>query len=193
MTKRCGWAGPEQIYLDYHDHEWGVPVFDDRALFEFLILEGAQAGLSWITVLKKRDAYRRLFHNFDAEKIARFSSSKIEHLLHNPDIIRNRLKIEATVNNARAFIQVKEQYENFSSYIWQFVDGQPVQNHWKTDQQVPSSTTTSQTMSRDMKQRGFRFVGPTICYAYMQAVGMVNDHITACYRHNEVLKLGKSL
>ncbi|MDZ7802985.1 DNA-3-methyladenine glycosylase I [Thiohalophilus sp.] len=193
MTKRCGWAGPEQIYLDYHDHEWGVPVFDDRTLFEFLILEGAQAGLSWITVLKKRDAYRRLFHNFDAEKIARFSSSKIERLLQNPDIIRNRLKIEATVNNARAFLHVKEQYENFSSYIWQFVDGQPVQNHWKTDQQVPSSTTTSQIMSRDLKQRGFRFVGPTICYAYMQAVGMVNDHVTACYRHNEVLKLGKSL
>lgn len=193
MTKRCGWAGPEQIYLDYHDHEWGVPVFDDRTLFEFLILEGAQAGLSWITVLKKRDAYRRLFHNFDAEKIARFSSSKIERLLQNPDIIRNRLKIEATVNNARAFLHVKEQYENFSSYIWQFVDGQPVQNHWKTNQQVPSSTTTSQIMSRDLKQRGFRFVGPTICYAYMQAVGMVNDHVTACYRHNEVLKLGKSL
>ena len=193
MTKRCGWAAPEQIYLDYHDHEWGVPVFDDRALFEFLILEGAQAGLSWITVLKKRDAYRRAFHDFDAEKIARFTANKVEKLLQNPDIIRNRLKIEAAITNACAFMTVKEQYGSFSSYIWQFVDGRPVQNNWKTDRQVPASTTTSQTMSRDLKQRGFRFVGPTICYAYMQAVGMVNDHITSCYRHNEISTLGKAI
>lgn len=190
MIQRCGWAGPEQIYIDYHDHEWGVPVFDDRLLFEFLILEGAQAGLSWITVLKKRDAYRQLFHNFDAEKIARFSSTQIAHLLHNSAIIRNRLKIESTITNARAFLTLREQQGSFSDYLWQFVDGRPVQNHWKTDRQIPAATKTSEAMSRDLKQRGFRFVGPTICYAYMQAVGMVNDHITRCYRHKQVAKLG---
>lgn len=191
MIQRCGWAGPEQIYLDYHDHEWGVPVFDDRLLFEFLILEGAQAGLSWITVLKKRDAYRRLFHNFDADKIARFSRTKIEHLLQNSAIIRNRLKIESTVDNARAFLTLREQHDSFSDYLWQFVDGRPVQNKWKSDRQVPASTKQSEAMSRDLKQRGFRFVGPTICYAYMQAIGMVNDHITTCFRHAQVAKLGK--
>lgn len=192
MIQRCGWAGPEQIYLDYHDHEWGVPIFDDRHLFEFLILEGAQAGLSWITVLKKRDAYRRLFHNFDAEKIARFTPARVERLLQDSGIIRNRLKIEAAIQNARSFLTVQEQFGRFSDYIWQFVDGSPVQNKWKTDRQVPASTTLSEQLSRDLKQRGFRFVGPTICYAYMQAVGMVNDHITACYRHNEILELGKT-
>lgn len=191
MVKRCGWAGPDQIYLDYHDHEWGVPVFDDRLLFEFLILEGAQAGLSWITVLKKRDAYRKLFHNFDAEKIARFSSTKKEQLLKNSAIIRNRLKIESAIDNARAFLQVQEEFDNFSDYIWQFVEGHPVQNKWKSDQQVPASTKRSEAMSRDLKRRGFRFVGPTICYAYMQATGMVNDHITTCFRHTQVAKLGK--
>lgn len=191
MIQRCGWAGTEQIYVDYHDHEWGVPVFDDRLLFEFLILEGAQAGLSWITVLKKRDAYRRLFHNFDAEKIARFSRTKIEHLLQNSAIIRNRLKIESTVDNARAFLTLREQHDSFSDYLWQFVDGRPVQNKWKSDRQVPATTKQSEAMSRDLKQRGFRFVGPTICYAYMQAIGMVNDHITTCFRHAQVAKLGK--
>jgi len=191
MVKRCGWAGPDQIYLDYHDHEWGVPVYDDRLLFEFLILEGAQAGLSWITILKKRDAYRKLFHNFDAEKIARFSRTKIEQLLKNSAIIRNRLKIESTIDNARAFLQVQEEFDNFSDYIWQFVDGRPVQNKWKSDQQVPASTKRSEAMSRDLKRRGFRFVGPTICYAYMQATGIVNDHITTCFRHTQVAKLGK--
>lgn len=190
MIQRCGWAGTEQIYVDYHDHEWGVPVFDDRLLFEFLILEGAQAGLSWITVLKKRDAYRRLFHNFDAEKIARFSRTKIEHLLQNSAIIRNRLKIESTVDNARAFLTLREQHDSFSDYLWQFVDGRPVQNKWKSDRQVPASTKQSEAMSRDLKRRGFRFVGPTICYAYMQATGMVNDHITTCFRHTQVAKLG---
>ncbi|MFO8025012.1 DNA-3-methyladenine glycosylase I [Thiohalophilus sp.] len=191
MPHRCGWAGPDQIYLDYHDYEWGVPVYDDRLLFEFLILEGAQAGLSWITILKKREAYRDAFHNFDAEKIARFSRTRIDKLLNNPAIVRNRLKIESTISNARAFLQLREQQGRFCDYIWQFVDGQPIQNKWKSDAQVPASTQQSEAMSRDLKQRGFRFVGPTICYAYMQAVGMVNDHLTTCFRHTQVAKLGK--
>ncbi|MGM0679285.1 MAG: DNA-3-methyladenine glycosylase I [Pseudomonadota bacterium] len=191
MPHRCGWAGPDQIYLDYHDYEWGVPVYDDRLLFEFLILEGAQAGLSWITILKKREAYRDAFHNFDTEKIARFSRTRIDKLLNNPAIVRNRLKIESTISNARAFLQLREQQGRFCDYIWQFVDGQPIQNKWKSDAQVPASTQQSEAMSRDLKQRGFRFVGPTICYAYMQAVGMVNDHLTTCFRHTQVAKLGK--
>ncbi|MDZ7663607.1 DNA-3-methyladenine glycosylase I [Thiohalophilus sp.] len=190
MPHRCGWAGPDPIYIDYHDQEWGVPVYDDRLLFEFLILEGAQAGLSWITILKKRDAYREAFHNFNAEKIVRFSRTKIEQLLQNSAIIRNRLKIESAVDNARAFLLLREQYDSFSDYIWQFVDGRPIQNYWKDDRQVPASTKRSEAMSRDLKKHGFCFVGPTICYAYMQAAGMVNDHITTCYRHTQVKKLG---
>ncbi len=184
--KRCGWAGPEQIYIDYHDREWGVPVYDDRRLFEFLILEGAQAGLSWITVLKKRDAYHRAFNNFDPEKIARFTPARVERLLQNPGIIRNRLKIESAVKNARAFLDVCERFGTFSQYIWQFVDGKPIQNHWKTDRQVPASTRESEQMSRELKRRGFSFVGPTICYAFMQAVGMANDHLTGCFRHRQL-------
>ena len=191
MPHRCGWAGPDQIYIDYHDHEWGVPLYDDQRLFEFLILEGAQAGLSWITILKKREAYRKAFHNFDAEKIARFSHTRIERLLQNSSIIRNRLKLESTVANARAFLELHEQHDSFSDYIWQFVDGRPVQNKWKTDKQVPASTRQSESMSKELKRLGFRFVGPTICYAYMQATGMVNDHITSCYRHKQVAKLGR--
>jgi DNA-3-methyladenine glycosylase I len=159
-------------------------------LFEFLILEGAQAGLSWITILKKREAYRKALQNFDVEKIARFSRTKIERLMQNSSIIRNRLKIEATIQNARSFLTVQEQYGSFSDYIWQFVDGRPVQNKWKTDKQVPASTRQSETMSKELKRLGFRFVGPTICYAYMQATGMVNDHITRCYRHEQIAKLG---
>ncbi|MGD8576308.1 MAG: DNA-3-methyladenine glycosylase I [Thiohalophilus sp.] len=190
MPHRCGWAGPDQIYIDYHDHEWGVPLYDDQRLFEFLILEGAQAGLSWITILKKREAYRKALQNFDVEKIARFSRTKIERLMQNSSIIRNRLKIEATIQNARSFLTVQEQYGSFSDYIWQFVDGRPVQNKWKTDKQVPASTRQSETMSKELKRLGFRFVGPTICYAYMQATGMVNDHITRCYRHEQIAKLG---
>lgn len=191
MPHRCGWAGPDQIYIDYHDHEWGVPLYDDQRLFEFLILEGAQAGLSWITILKKREAYRKALHDFDAEKIARFSRTRIERLMQNSAIIRNRLKLEATVSNARAFLELREQHDSFSDYIWQFVDGRPVQNKWKTDKQVPASTKQSETMSKELKRLGFRFVGPTICYAYMQATGMVNDHITGCYRHKQVAKLGR--
>jgi DNA-3-methyladenine glycosylase I len=191
MPHRCGWAGPDQIYIDYHDHEWGVPLYDDQLLFEFLILEGAQAGLSWITVLKKREAYRKAFHNFNAEKIARFSRTKIEQLLQNSAIIRNRLKIESAIDNARAFLELREQHGSFSDYIWQFVDGQPIQNKWKTDRQVPASTSRSEAMSRELKKLGFRFVGPTICYAYMQATGMVNDHITSCFRHKEIAKAKK--
>lgn len=189
MLHRCGWAGPDPIYIDYHDTEWGVPVYDDRLLFEFLILEGAQAGLSWITILKKREAYRRLFHNFDAEKVAHFSRTKIEHLRQNSAIIRNRLKIESAVSNARAMLDMQEHYGSFSDYLWQFVDGRPVQNSWKSDRQVPASTKTSEAMSRQLKRDGFRFVGPTICYAFMQAVGMVNDHITGCFRHKQIKKM----
>ncbi len=186
MIQRCGWAGPEQIYIDYHDREWGVPVYDDRRLFEFLILEGAQAGLSWITVLKKRDAYRRAFNNFDPEKIARFTPARVERLLQDPGIIRNRLKLESAVKNACAFLDVCERFGTFNQYIWQFVDGKPIQNHWKTARQVPASTRESEQMSRELKRRGFSFVGPTICYAFMQAVGMVNDHLTGCFRHQQL-------
>jgi DNA-3-methyladenine glycosylase I len=187
--KRCGWAGPDPIYIDYHDREWGVPVYDDRLLFEFLILEGAQAGLSWITILKKRDNYRRAFSNFEPEKVARFTPVKIERLLQNPGIIRNRLKLESAIKNARALLDVRQEYDSFSDFIWQFVDGSPIQNHWRNDRNVPASTRQSEAMSRELKKRGFNFVGPTICYAFMQAVGMVNDHVTGCFRHQQIAKL----
>jgi DNA-3-methyladenine glycosylase I len=182
--KRCQWVTADALYIDYHDKEWGVPVYDDERLFEFLILEGAQAGLSWITVLKKRDNYRKAFANFDAKKIARFTDSKIEKLLQNPGIIRNRLKILATIENAKAYLQVKEEYGSFSDFIWRFVDGKPIINHWKTLKQVPNKTAISDALSKALKKRGFKFVGSTICYAFMQAVGMVNDHVTDCFRHH---------
>jgi len=186
---RCGWAGPDQIYIDYHDKEWGVPVYDDRLLFEFLILEGAQAGLSWITILKKRDNYRQAFSNFDPVKVARFTPARVDRLLQNPGIIRNRLKLEAAIKNARALLAVRDEYDSFSDFIWQFVDGNPIQNHWTTERRIPASTKHSEAMSRELKKRGFGFVGPTICYAFMQAVGMVNDHITSCFRHQQIAKL----
>jgi DNA-3-methyladenine glycosylase I len=181
---RCAWAKGD-LYIAYHDHEWGVPVHDDRLLFEFLILEGAQAGLSWITILKKRENYRRAFDNFDASKIARYDSRKIQKLLADAGIVRNRLKIESAVNNAKAFLAVKEEFGSFDKYLWQFVGGQPIRNHWKTLKEIPARTPESDKMSKDLIKRGFRFVGSTICYAFMQAVGMVNDHTTDCFRHGK--------
>jgi len=189
MTTRCSWCGSDALYVEYHDKEWGVPVWDDRILFEFLVLEGAQAGLSWITVLRKREAYRQLFDNFDVEKIARYRDSKLDRLLLNPAIIRNRLKVYGTRSNARAFLKVQEEYGSFSSYIWGFVDGKPIQNKWKTITRVPASSPISDAVSRDLKKRGFTFVGSTIMYAHMQATGMVNDHTVDCFRHGECQRL----
>jgi DNA-3-methyladenine glycosylase I len=186
--QRCPWPHDE-LYTKYHDEEWGVPCHDDRQLFEMLILEGAQAGLSWYTVLKKRENYRIVFDRFDAEKIARYDDKKVEQLLDNPGIIRNRLKIAAAIQNARAFLAVSVEFGSFDRYIWQFVGSRPRQNHWSKAGEVPARTAESDAMSKDLAKRGFKFVGSTICYAYMQAIGMVNDHFTACYRHKEVAKL----
>jgi len=182
---RCSWASTP-LLLAYHDHEWGVPVHDDRILFEFLVLEAAQAGLSWSTILQRREGYRRAFAGFDPERVARFGPEEIGSLLQDPSIIRNRRKIEAAVRNARAFLQVQEEFGTFAEYIWRFVDGRPRVNHWRLASEVPSNSPESVAMSRDLRQRGFTFVGPTICYAYMQAVGMVNDHLTDCFRHAEL-------
>jgi DNA-3-methyladenine glycosylase I len=173
----------------YHDQEWGVPLHADHQLFEFLILEGAQAGLSWLTILKKRDAYRKAYYQFNVEKIARFNSHSVERLLNNPGIVRNRLKIEASIANARAFLDVQNTFGSFDNYIWQFVNHHPIQNCWRQLKDVPVSTNDSIQMSKDLQHRGFRFVGPTICYAFMQAVGMVNDHVTSCYRYKEIAKI----
>ena len=186
---RCGWCGNDPLYVAYHDTEWGVPVHDDRRLFEFLMLEGAQAGLSWITLLKKREAYRRAFAAFDAEKVARYGQRQVERLLADPGIVRNRLKIASAINNARRFLEVQETFGSFDAYLWRFVDGRPIINRWKTLGQVPASTKESDTLSRDLKARGFKFVGPTICYAHMQATGMVNDHLVGCFRHSEVTRM----
>ncbi len=186
MKKRCRWAGTDPDYIAYHDTEWGVPVRDDRTLFEFLVLESAQAGLSWLTVLKKRGHYRTAFDRFSPEKIARYDQTKITSLLADPGIIRNRLKVNAAVNNARAFLTVAEEFDSFADYLWRFVDGQPVINTWQDETQMPAQTETSKKLSRDLKNRGFTFVGPVICYSFMQAVGMVNDHIIDCFRYHEV-------
>lgn len=183
---RCAWAGVDPLYVRYHDEEWGVPVHDDRRLFEFLILEGAQAGLSWITILRKRPAYRAAFAGFAPERVARFGPRHIERLLADPGIVRNRLKVESTVTNARAFLAVQEEFGRFERYLWRFVDGRPVRNRWRSQRQVPARTALSDALSRDLASRGFRFVGSTICYAYMQAVGLVNDHLTGCFRHSQV-------
>lgn len=184
--KRCGWVSDDPLYLDYHDREWGVPLHDDRKLFEMIILEGAQAGLSWITVLKKRENYRLAFNQFDVEKIARYDARKKRSLMNNAGIIRNRLKIDATIGNARAFLKIVEEYGSFSDYIWDFVDGRPIVNRWRTLADVPVSTEKSDVLSKSLKSRGFKFVGTTICYSFMQAVGMINDHVTTCFRHTEV-------
>lgn len=185
---RCAWVSEDPIDIAYHDVEWGVPVFDDRLLFEFLILEGAQAGLSWSTILKRRGNYRLCFDNFNAQKIAHYDQKKFVSLVTNQGIIRNRLKIQAAISNAAAFLAVKKEWHNFSDYIWHFVRGEPIQNHWKSFKEVPSTTAISGALSKDLKKRGFKFVGSTICYAFMQAVGMVNDHTTDCFRHKELQK-----
>ena len=184
---RCPWCLGNELYRDYHDREWGVPVRDDRLLFEFLILEGAQAGLSWLTVLQRRESYRAAFDNFEAAKIARYGARQKERLLANSGIIRNRLKVEAAVANAQAFFVVQKEFGSFRYYIWQFLNHIPLVNRWANPGQVPAETAESKAMSRDLKKRGFRFVGPTICYAFMQAVGMVNDHVLECFRHPENL------
>lgn len=181
---RCRWAGNDPLYLKYHDEEWGMPVHDDRKLFEMLILEGAQAGLSWITILRKRENYLKAFDNFDAKKVAKYDSKKVARLLQNEGIIRNRLKINAAIVNAKLFLEVQKEFGSFDKYIWQFVGGKPIKNKWKTIKEVPPKTEESDAMSKDLKKRGFKFIGSTICYAFMQAVGMVNDHTVDCFRHN---------
>jgi len=187
-VKRCIWPGNDPLYCAYHDEEWGVPLHDDRRLFEFLILEGAQAGLSWITILRKRPAYRAALDEFDAQRIARYGTDKIESLLQNEGIVRNRLKIQAAVTNARKFLDVQEEFGGFDAFVWRFVDGSPRQNRWRAHAEIPAQTRESDAMSKELRRRGFKFVGSTICYAYMQAVGMVNDHTVDCFRHKELLK-----
>ncbi|MBM4207903.1 MAG: DNA-3-methyladenine glycosylase I [Gammaproteobacteria bacterium] len=189
---KCKWAFNSINEEHYHDTEWGVPVHDDRLLFEFLILEGAQAGLSWSTILNKREGYRAAFDNFDVAKVANYNESKINELLSNSGIIRNRLKINAAINNAQAFIKVQEEFGSFDNYIWRFVDGQPIQNAWRQHGELPASTNLSDVLSRDLKKRGFKFVGSVICYAHMQATGMVNDHTVDCFRYEEIRRLGES-
>jgi DNA-3-methyladenine glycosylase I len=184
VLKRCAWAPlTDQQYLDYHDHEWGVPVHDERRWFEFLILEGAQAGLSWSTILHKRENYRKAFAGFDPKKVARFTVRDVARLLKDEGIVRNRLKINSALGNARAFLAVQQEFGSFDAYIWRFVDGKPKQNRWRSMSQVPARTPISDAMSKDLKKRGFKFVGTTICYAFMQATGLVNDHIVTCHRH----------
>ena len=188
---RCEWADKNELERSYHDNEWGVPIHDDRTLFEFLVLEGAQAGLSWSIILRKREGYRRAFDNFDAREISRYSRADISRLIANPEIIRNRLKVNAIVTNARAFLQVQKQFGTFDRYIWQFVHGRPIQNSWEKMTDVPSSSPESEAMSKDLQKRGFKFVGTTICYAFMQAVGMVNDHLVGCFRYEELRNRGE--
>lgn len=187
-VKRCEWCEGDPLYIRYHDKEWGVPLHRDKKLFEFLILEGVQAGLSWITVLRKREAYRRELDQFDFNKIALYSEKKLAALLKNPELIRNRLKMRALVKNANAFIKVREEYGSFNKYIWQFTDGVTIHNRWKKLKDIPASTPLAERISKDLKQRGFTFVGPTICYAYMQATGMVNDHLIDCFRYQQLVE-----
>lgn len=189
-VRRCGWCGTDPLYVRYHDLEWGVPEREGKRLFAKLILDGAQAGLSWITILRKQSNYERAFDGLDPEKMALYGDEKIAELLQDPGIVRNRQKVESAVANARAYLQLKEQGISFSEWIWQFVDGRPIQNQWRGLSEIPAKTAESEAMSRELRTRGFRFVGPTICYAFMQAVGMVNDHLTDCFRHREVAKLG---
>lgn len=186
IKPRCAWVNNEPLYIDYHDTEWGVPIYDDKVLFEFLILEGAQAGLNWITILKKRENYRKAFDHFNAEKIAQYDQHKIEELMANSGIIRNRLKIKAAITNAHAYLQVQKEFGGFSTYIWSFVDGKPIKNHWQNLTQVPATSSISDKLAKDLKKRGFKFVGSTICYAFMQAVGMVNDHTKDCFCYTKV-------
>ena len=190
MTKektRCAWCTGSEIEMVYHDMEWGVPLHDDQQLFEFLILEGAQAGLSWITILKKRDHYRKVFNQFDPSQVAEYSESKVEQLLSDAGIVRNRLKVSSAISNARLFLGVQEEFGSFDRYIWQFTDGKVIHNNWRSHSEIPANTAESDAMSKDLKKRGFRFVGTTICYAFMQATGMVNDHTVDCFRYGELL------
>jgi DNA-3-methyladenine glycosylase I len=189
---RCDWSLASDRYIDYHDKEWGVPVKDDRVLFEFILLEGAQAGLSWQTILDRRPGYREVFHDYEVEKVAAMSSDEIAAALQNPGIIRNRQKVHSAVNNARAFIAVAEKYGSFAQYIWQFTDGKPIQNEYHQMADIPAVTPLAETISKDMKKRGFSFFGPTICYAHMQATGMVNDHIVSCFRYGQIRALGET-
>ena len=186
MKTKCTWAIKHKIEEDYHDTEWGVPIYDDRLLFECLTLESAQAGLSWYTVLKKRNNYRIAFDNFDALKIAKYNQSKIDELLMNEGIIRNKLKINAAINNAKIFLEIQNEYGSFSNYIWSFTNGKAIQNNWSSPNEVPAKTELSDIMSKALKKKGFKFIGTTICYAYMQAIGMINDHTTNCFRHNHI-------
>ena len=191
MKKRCEWCGIDPLYVAYHDDEWGIPVHDDRHLFEMLILEGAQAGLSWLTILKKRKNYRKAFHDFNYERIASYTSRDVRRLLDAAGIVHNRLKIETTVKNARVTLDILEEFGTLDSFVWRYVDGIPIQNKWKTMAEIPPKTALSDAMSRDLKKRGFNFVGSTICYAFMQAVGMVNDHTTDCFRYKEISKIAQ--
>jgi DNA-3-methyladenine glycosylase I len=184
--KRCEWANRSELEQLYHDNEWGVPIHDDRSLFEFLVLEGAQAGLSWSTILGKRAGYRKAFDNFDAEKVSRYTENDVSRLLGNSEIVRNKLKINAAITNAKLFLHVQEQFGSFDRYIWQFVSGRPIRNSWQKMAEIPTNTAESDAMSKDLRKRGFKFVGTTICYAFMQAVGMANDHVVDCFRHGEL-------
>ena len=186
MKNRCDWAGSDPLYIAYHDNEWGVVCHDDRRLFEALVLDGFQAGLSWLTILKKREHFRQAFDNFDARRIAAYGPERIEALMQNRGIVRNRLKIEATISNAACYLDIQQSFGSFSAYLWRFVDDRPIRNHWRQVSQIPAFSAEAQAMSNDLKKRGFRFAGPTICYAFMQAVGMVNDHLTSCFRYHEV-------
>ena len=193
QLERCPWCGNDELYCSYHDHEWGVPLNDERKLFEFLALESAQAGLSWITILRKRENYRKAFNNFEPQKVARFSQSRVEKLLTNAGIVRNRAKIESAINNARCFLEVQSSHGSFGRYLWDFVDGTPLQNRYKTLKSVPATTPLSDTLAKDLKKRGFTFVGSTTIYAFMQATGMVNDHLVSCPRHAACAELTKRL
>ncbi len=185
-TVRCAWAGNDPLMIAYHDEEWGVPLRDDRSLFEFLVLEGAQAGLSWSTILKKRAAYRAAFDNFDAAKVARYNAQRIAGLLQDPGIVRNKLKVNSAVTNARAVLAVQKEFGSFSAYLWQFVRNNPIQNRRQTMRDIPAKSSEAEALSKDLTRRGFKFVGPTICYAFMQAVGLVNDHLTTCFRFRQL-------
>lgn len=189
-VQRCAWVGDDPLYVAYHDQEWGVPVRDDRRLFEFLVLEGAQAGLSWLTILRKREGYRKAFAGFDPAEVASFSTTEVERLLTDPGIVRNRLKIQSAVSNARAFLAVQEEFGSFAGYVWRFVDGETIHNEWRNVAEIPAKTVEAERLSADLKQRGFRFVGPTIVYAHMQATGMVNDHTVDCFRWGELRGTG---
>jgi DNA-3-methyladenine glycosylase I len=192
MKNRCEWCGTDPLYIAYHDEEWGIPIHDDQLLFEFLILEGAQAGLNWLTILKRRENYRKAFDAFDCERIARYTEADVKRLLCDSGIVRNRLKIESTIKNARGVLDIQEEYGSLDSYLWRYVGGTPKQNAWKSMAKLPVNTEVSDLMSKDLKKRGFNFVGSTICYAFMQAVGMVNDHTTACFRYKEIKKMRSS-